>query len=250
MKQTCILLALLLTLSVWCHVDIVLITQYYNETCRARQREMMDSLHENLNNSNLDKIHLLQYDQMDDLLPQQHPKLCIHKSSNPRLSFGEALRHVNEHLQLKIAIIANNDITFDKSLHLLREERVVKAIANKYSAFALSRIEPDEHIGIGSQCSHKYVGSHDAFVVHSPVPQSLILGLTNVYLGQAGADARFVYEARNVGLIVGNPCKDMIILHHHKSNHRTSGIQVEANLHGKSALAPPQTIDEFLDNEL
>lgn len=220
---------------------IALITQYHLSCSSQRQKEIDDALALNLDNPYIDKIVLLQ----DRLAPGlRHSKLVQVEWAHSRLSFSEALEYANRYLFSWTVLIANNDVSFDNSLRRLHRRQVARAL-NRYAAFFLSRLESDESVAIGSQCSKKYMGSHDAFILRSPVPSSLIEGMHSVHLGQVGADARFVWEARKAGLIVGNPCWDIRAWHHHASNHRSPAL-AENNLNGKTDAAHPVKLKDFL----
>ena len=227
-----------------CHC-IVLITQVYHPECKERFHEILCALDLNTNNEFISEVHLLQYDPFVPMrLVDKHRKVKITNIKEERMSFSTALEYANTLPKDTIVAIANNDISFDHTLENIIDYSFL--LREKFHAFFLSRHEEEQESnqdGIGTQCGSNYIGSHDAFIFAVPISKRLITNMKGVYLGQPGADARFIYEARKAGYVVRNPCVDVRIMHHHKSNHRSTAM-IEANLL-KSDTARPESLDDL-----
>jgi hypothetical protein len=218
---------------------VVLITQLYREENVSRHNEILAALTQNILNPYIDEIHLLQHDTLVHLCE----KVKIKSHVESRLSFGGAIEYANQiDLKGSIVVMSNNDIVFDESLRWLHDPLVTRMLA-RFESFCLSRHEPPEQSvhGIGTQCGPGYIGSHDVFIAHSPLPNHLASALKTVFFGQAGADARFIYEARRAGLVVSNPCKSIRAVHWHRSGKRSAALP-EANLDGRSDVAFPDSL--------
>lgn len=226
------------------HTRIILITQLYDAKNESRNKELQKALDLNTKNEYIDELHLLQYDTQVSLLNSTKIKLL--STVSERLSFAEAFKYANEHLKGEIIIVANNDISFDHSLSLLLHPAINNMLTKQYTAFFLSRHERRPMTGIGTQCGPLYMGSHDAFILSPPLPASFLSRIEGIVLGQAGGDARMVYEARMAGLVVRNVCEEIKCWHHHDSAVRSAALR-EANLGGLSETAPPERLNLLLE---
>lgn len=164
-----------------------------------------------------------------------------------RLTAGAAFAFANRYLPGKTVILSNADIYFDGTLRHLRTDRWL-SLSNMYF---LSRYEPDEDVGLGTQCGANYIGSHDAFVFVPPVPKPLVARTMGLALGTPGVENRMIHDFRAFGIGILNPCLTIRSWHLHRSRVRTLGIP-PANTDHRSGIARPMrqltrppTLDEL-----
>ncbi|KAJ3062603.1 hypothetical protein HDU98_001521 [Podochytrium sp. JEL0797] len=179
-----------------------------------------------------------------------------------RLLASDAFRYASSNLKqdaakphlLKVGILANQDIYFDESLHLIATSPY--SDLGQFTSYFLSRYEEphaEESSLIGTQCGEKFVGSHDAFVFVPPLPEKLIQKC-EFELGSWGIEARILWEFEQFGITGRNPCHDIKIWHVHdggvkeqtplsnSDNDMRRGPMPEVNVDGKSSIAFPDTL--------
>jgi hypothetical protein len=108
---------------------------------------------------------------------------------------------------IDIFIIANTDIYFDESISYSRR------FLSKQNIFALTRWDllRDNSIVL----YNKYL-SQDTWIYKSKIEKNI----GNFFLGQAGCDNRLLYELKQAGLTIKNPCFSIKSVHVHMSQYR------------------------------
>jgi hypothetical protein len=170
----------------------------------VRYNEIKTALLLNLGNDIIKKIVVL--DEGFYFGDINSKKLIIYPISK-RPTFNDVMRFCEKD---EINIIANNDISFGKTLiHTLKYLRNKKSLA-----YALSRWESD-----GTIFRNKFSDSQDAWVVWSNFEgQELV---SNFFMGIPGCDNRFAYDLEfKYKRKVFNPSKTIKVFHHHKSQSR------------------------------
>ncbi|KAI8612445.1 hypothetical protein BC830DRAFT_1171054 [Chytriomyces sp. MP71] len=281
-------------------VEIHLIGQWYYPKSLHRTRELVRVLAINTNNSHIHKIHLIQPRAQhprkifralsatrSQIARMFLPILSVDKHfpmslflSKLQLSFtdhsgrllaSESFRYASQNLKaipsdsptMKVAILANQDIYFDNTLHLIGSSPY--SDLGPYTAYFLSRHEepgPAENASsIGTQCGPRFVGSHDAFVFLPPLPGPLV-DRCAFEMGSWGIEARLLWEFEQFGILGRNPCHDIKVWHVHMGAYKedASGREVlqgvegtgrsmpEVNVDGKSSIAFPDTLKTRFKN--
>ncbi|KAJ3333332.1 hypothetical protein HDU76_009304 [Blyttiomyces sp. JEL0837] len=159
----------------------------------------------------------------------------IQRRISPRQRKGRAKRLRTEPEPRKIAILANQDIYFDKTLGLLLSSPDVDL--SPLTTYFLSRweesTEAEEASLIGTQCGPKFVGSHDAFVFIPPLPTPLI-AKCQYELGSWGIEARMLWEFERFGITGRNPCEDVKIWHVHFGGYKEGAGNVRSDIQTSS----------------
>ena len=256
--------------------NLNLAIQWYQTGNPLRNQELADSICANLKLEHFKSIHFLQRENitLDELITQinctdisieevrgktnlfQLDRKSIqvlkfnsaaadfyldYNQNTETLSFEEAFDFANRHLQNQLVVLANLDISFDETLKELAE---MTYFPPRFSLF-LSRYERpvNEAIGIGTQCGPKYIGSHDAFVFRSPLPQQLVDGCRGLPLGISGTENVAMWNFRNCGYQVENPCDRIKTWHNHRSGQRTPHSYKLNNPIRSAVCYPPSFIE-------
>lgn len=190
-----------------------LITTLYNETHDARIAEFITCIDNNLANDCIDDVHIIYDIAKDDhqnkllsLLKQR--KVHIHLFEG-RPSYGYCFELAKNHCKNKRIIIANGDIHFNQTLHLLDSYDL------RMKFFALTRWNVNEK---GEISLHRDEGSQDTWIFELPLPQ---FSNDTIQMGIAGCDNAIAYRASQAGLKVINPCYSIESFHLGASNVRT-----------------------------
>ena len=183
--------------------------EYFRADHEERRREIMNALHANLQCPFLDSITIFAEDEVPPLPTSRCPVRIIRGARQTYQSIM-AVANLNED-ETAIHVIANNDIALSRGFERLHE------LLDDQTFVALSR--------------HELSGVFD---VHPAVSQDLWAWrgpsrITNAdfYMGRRGCDNRIAAEAYLAGYQLMNPCRDLIILHHHRSQQRASAYDAE-----------------------
>jgi hypothetical protein len=207
-----VLLIRQLTLSNFNEVDnknlpsIVLITEHFIHKDINRYSEIVKSIDSNDKNSLISKIYLLNENKNDTFKGSDK---IINVPTNKRTTFKEAFEFANKLPNGTIAIISNNDISFDETLNKLYDVNLDNTVIclgrrhynndNKFEFFI------------------KYGGSQDSWIFKTPirVPEE-----SNFYFGTDGCDHHIAYLLKQEGYDLINLAYDIKARHHHKSKVR------------------------------
>lgn len=195
------------------HEKFSLITTLYNETHEARIKEFITCIDNNLANDRIDDIHVI-YDVLKDdstnqlLTLLQQRAIHIHIFSG-RPTYGYCFELAKIHCKNNRIIIANGDIYFNNTLHLLDDYD----LNMKFLAITRWNVNADNAISL-----HRDEGSQDAWIFQVPLPK-----FTNdeIQMGIVGCDNAIAYRAKEAGLKVLNPCYSIYSFHLGSSNIRT-----------------------------
>lgn len=177
-----------------------------------RQNELKECLNINLKNKNIEKIHLF----LDD----ENALNYINKLNNDKINiisigikptYKDYFKYSLENLSGKICMITNTDIY----LHTL-DLNLMEKLNDGNTVFSLTRYEHD----FSSFNIDNYSGSHDCFIFKSPI--NLFKSLDNLLFPQNiwGSENKVLFEMKNNGIIIYNPCFQIKIVHLHKSEVR------------------------------
>lgn len=205
----------------------VLLVQYYlvssadEEYQRKRQAEVDYCFLKNIENPQLDEIHVLTERKFEfPFIPaDQHHKIK-QTVIGKRLTYAAAFDYYNEHLSNTICILANADIYTNDTLELLDHVNFTK------SFLALNRYEDDydekpsllQGLEYNTEMSHTppytpLIYSQDAWIWKLP---SIQIPGADVPLGVTGCENYLAYLAVCAGLIVYNPSYLIAVNHYDK----------------------------------
>lgn len=221
-----------------------IVTSFYicninHDNVNNRNKELIDSLNNNLNSSYVDKIHLYIDDNNAlDLLTANfrdyiNNKIIIIKIGK-KPNYSDLFKYCFEYLENKICMITNSDIYIHKCDNKLLELLNI----NKDLVYALTRYE----YNFSSNLIDNYMGSHDCFIFNSILDNKVryenLLNNINFPQHYWGSENRLIYELKKINKIVLNPCKQIIIVHLHKSDVREDN-RPRININGCNAFSHP-----------
>ena len=201
-------------------MDIV--CSFYYSSNEERQKEIERALVNNLSKSYINKYHI--YITNDDynrfintsIYNNNISKIIIIKSEN-QPTYSDYIKYVCT-IDNKICCICNSDIEFiieDSNISLL------DMLYNEKKCFFLTRHEYDSSYPLITN----FGGSHDAFIFHSTVLKNSILDNNLNYINYVqntwGIEALLtIYFIEKLNYQILNPCYQIKLIHHHKSDVR------------------------------
>lgn len=187
---------------------LVLITQYYNDKNKTRQKEIDDTLKTNVTKDLFDFYCIIT--ETDIELPIKNEKIKVYNIQK-RLAYKDAFIICNENYKDCVCMLANSDIEFDESIHKLKD------IKND-DFVVLTRYE--RHFNkVISHDTNMISISQDTWGFVTPVPETIIDN-TDFYLGKLACDNRIAYEFYNENYKLYNPYVLIKTYHNHESNVR------------------------------
>jgi len=192
---------------------INLITSFYishfdSELNYDRNLELQQCLNNNLNNNLIEKIHLY----IDDNEALNY----INNLNNSKINiisvgikplYSDLFAYAIKNLIGKICMISNSDIYLHEC-----DTKILNILDNNNTIFSLTRYEYD----FSSPLIDLYEGSHDCFIFKSPI-NSQILDYIKHVQHVWGAENVVLYELNRANIKIYNPCKQIKIVHLHKS---------------------------------
>jgi hypothetical protein len=201
-----------------------LMTVLYNEKNEARIAEYITCLEKNMANDRIDQIHVI-YDSskdtgkttiLDYLKEKNIPITCVKGRPTYALCFALA----NYQYPNKRIILANADIFFNETLHLLDDYDLTDTFLaltrwNITKSGALQLFKQYKPCGHFSKTGSE--SSQDVWIFSTPIRD---FRKNSVKLGLMGCDTTIAYYARESGLRVLNPCLSIQCCHLHLSKIR------------------------------
>ncbi|CAF1403514.1 unnamed protein product [Rotaria magnacalcarata] len=236
--------------------SVHLISQWYQESNLRRRHELIAVLHMNVINNAVSKIHLLQPSEKPctverDVQVDPHFPVTMLKSklvirfldnfSTERLTIKQAIEYANSNIENAYVVLINLDTFFDQSLSILASG----PMTSHKTIFYISRYEIDpKSTKLGTQCSRKYMGSHDALIFQPPVASRIAHALP-FEMGTWHIETKVIYEFVRRGYRVRNVCKTLRIWHLHSSQvrHRLMPDKRYVSQHQyRMVIRPPETL--------
>jgi hypothetical protein len=194
---------------------INIITSFYfsninHPNIEERNTELQTCLNNNLNNPLIEKIHLYVDDDkaLNYLNSLNNQKINIIAVKKPL--YSDLFKYAFDNLKNKICMVTNSDIYMHEAdinvLNILNQDNIV---------FSLTRYEHD----MGSPLIDKYQGSHDCFLFKSPLNYSLIENIQHAQ-HHWNSEGIVLYELNRINAKIFNPCRQIKIVHLHKSDIR------------------------------
>ena len=203
-------------------MKIEIVTSFYIPQNEERLNEYVKALTNNLNNKYINTIHLFVDNEKGvDYLKNKYKDVFYSKIKIIKIGkqplYSDLFAYCNT-LKQKICLVLNLDIW----LHSIKNINIFdKLKENKQkTVFSLTRHEYD----LSCPLIDKPQGSHDAFIFISPINENIIKHVKhkqNVW----GSENTVCYEFNKLKYKLYNPCKQIIIVHEHKSKIRESGRQ-------------------------
>ena len=197
--------------------NIILITQFYIDKDNRRQREIIDTLKNNVNNKNIDKILLFNeriYNKNEMNLNDGHMEKIEQINIGKRLKFNDIFNYIENNKLKGYIIIANSDIFFYYNLYILFKTNLI----NEKKIFSLLRFEHNKR---GNNIFGPRGDSQDTWIFHSNYnikkEQSKIF---NFELGIPGCDNHIIYLFMMLGYKVYNEPYIIRTYHNHESQKR------------------------------
>jgi hypothetical protein len=199
---------------------INLITSFFiyneeNEILKNRNKELTNSLINNLNSEFIKKIHLfIENDNVLEIINklEKKDKINIIFFKKQPL-YSDFFEYSINNLENEICMISNSDIYLDYC-----DLNCINNISN--NIFCLTRYEYD----LSCPLISNYEGSHDAFIFKSPLNKEILPYLKhnqNLW----GSENVVIDTLIDFGYKLFNPCYQIKIIHLHQTNYRDENRQ-------------------------
>jgi len=202
-------------------IDIV--TSFYISNNEERTQELIKALDNNLHNKYINNVHLfVDNENAIFFLKNKYNNLINNKIKicgvGKQPLYSDLFMYCNS-LKNKICMITNSDIW----IHSINNINILDKLNEnkKKTVFSLTRHEHD----LNSHLIDNYCGSHDSFIFIAPIDESIIKHVKhkqNIW----GAENVVLYELNKLKYKLYNYCKDIIIVHEHKSEVRSTSNRI------------------------
>ena len=192
-----------------------LITSFYLPDNEERKNELTKSLTKNIECPYIKKIHLYVDDQktyiylINKMKDKERKIKIVGIGKQPK--YNDFFWYCNTNLQNEICMISNTDIW----LKHINNPMILTILMQKNIIFALTRHE----YNMKSPLINKYCGSHDVFIFRAPIKKKIIMNINHPQ-NLWGSENKVINELISNGYTILNPCKQIVIVHEHKSNYR------------------------------
>jgi hypothetical protein len=183
-----------------------------------RNQELIDSLTQNVKSPFIEKVHLFiddieSYNKLNSIFQNEleNEKIKIIEIGKKPL-YSDLFQYAIEQLQGKICMVTNSDIYINECDRIVLDLLHLK---NQNLLFALTRHEYD----MSCPLINDYHGSHDSFIFKSPLDNSFIQHIEFAQ-NNWGSEAKLLQELYKTNIKIVNPCKQIKIVHLHKSDIR------------------------------
>ena len=208
-------------------VSTFYVSKYSSALDIERSKELETSLTNNFNSPLIEKIHLF-VDDNDAVIKLQTlfgNSLKIHIIEvGKKPKYIDFFNYILNFLPNNICMIINSDIYLHScDLNLLNK------LNNNKIAYALTRYEYD----MSCPLINDYRGSHDAYIFNSKyLSKNIINQHTNFYQNFPGIETRIIKSLCDEEYNVYNPCKQIKIVHLHKTQLRNHGQWIGLHAYG------------------
>lgn len=198
-----------------------IINCFYYSPNKERQQEIEYTLNSNLNKNFINNIHLfIKKKDYDIFINSNFTGHANYNKIIPVLFEGQPtypeLFTYSCNLKNIICCICNSDIEF-----IIENINILQKVNNENIIYFITRHEYDD----SSPLINNYEGSHDAFIFHSDTMKKNIenkdLNFINYKQNTMGIEALLtIYFIEQLKYTIFNPCFQIKLIHHHKSNVR------------------------------
>jgi hypothetical protein len=197
-----------------------LLTSFYYPNNISREKELILTLENNLNNTLINKIHLyiteIDYNRfiISDFKDNINYYKIVFIVKNYQPKYKE-LFTFSSTFDNKIICICNSDIEFD-----IANSEIFNKVDN--NIFFLTRHECDN----SKPLIDNYGGSHDAFIFNSNILKNKIenkdLSYIDYIQNTPGIESLLtIFFTENLNYYILNPCYEIKLIHNHTSSYRT-----------------------------
>jgi hypothetical protein len=202
-------------------IDIIssfYISKYSSHLDILRSQELEQCVLNNVNSSFVNKIHLFVDDndaliRLKEITSYSDKIVVISVGIKPKYSdfFNYILNNLNDN----ICMITNSDI------YLLDvDERLIENLNSDKIMYALTRHE----YNMTCPLINNYYGSHDCYIFNSKfITKDIINSHTDFYQNVLGIESHIVKNFCDFNFRVFNPCRQIKIVHLHKTELRNYG---------------------------
>lgn len=203
------------------------VSKYSSKLDSLRSKELEASLINNISCPFVEKIHLFVDDNdsliiLNELTNNSDKIVIIAVGIKPK--YNDFFNYIVNNLNDKICMIINSDIyLFECDLNLINR------LKNEKICYALSRYEYD----MSCYQINNYGGSHDCYIFNSKfINKKIINEHTNFYQNFPGIETHILKNFCDNNFQVFNPCKQIKIIHLHKTQLRNHGQWIGLHKHG------------------
>jgi len=194
------------------------ISKYSSKLDNLRSKELEVCLLHNIACLFVEKIHLFVDDEealnrLKELTNNSDKIVIISVGTKPK--YTDYFKYILDNLNDKICMITNADIClFECDINLLDRLKKEKI------CYALTRYEYD----MSCYLIDNYCGSHDCYIFNSKfINEKIINEHTNFYQNFLGIESHIIKNFCDNDFKIFNPCKQIKIIHQHKTELRNHG---------------------------
>jgi len=213
---------------------INIITSFYTSKLDSkldndRNNELQNCLQKNIENQSIEKIHLyIDDDEAYEYINKINSDKINIIQTGKKPMYSDLFNFALQNLKDKICMITNSDIYIESC-----DLSIFNKLNDNNTVFALTRHEHD----LSSPLIDNYPGSHDSFIFKSPL-NNIFLENIQHYQHIWGAENVLLYELNKANIKLYNPCRQIKIVHLHKSNLREKN-RMRINTNGRSHKVDP-----------
>lgn len=220
------------------------VSKYSSNLDNLRSKELEASLVNNISSPFVEKLHLFLDDEdalnrVKELSNNSEKVVIIEVGKKPK--YNDFFKYILDNLKNKICMITNSDIYLFEC-----DNRLIESANINMIAYALTRYEYD----MSCPLIDNYQGSHDCYIFNSKfIDEKIINEHTDFNQNLPGIETHIIKNFCDNGFKVYNPCRQIKIIHLHKTQLRNHGQWIglhrcgDDNYHKKNCwYVPPINI--------
>lgn len=203
------------------------ISKYSSHLDNLRSKELEQCLINNLSSPFVEKIHLFVDDnealiKLNEISNNSDKIIVIEVGKRPK--YSDFFNYIIKNVKDQICMIINADIFLYEN-----DEKLIASLKENKIAYALTRYEDD----MSHPLINDYHGSHDAYIFNSKfINETIINENTNFYQNLPGIETHVIKALCDIGFNMHNPCKQIKIIHLHKTQLRNHGHWIGLHEYG------------------
>jgi hypothetical protein len=188
------------------------ISRYSSDLDNLRSKELENCVLNNMNSPFIEKIHLFiddndALDRLKEITNNSDKIVIISVGLKPK--YSDFFNYIIDNVKDKICMITNSDIYLFEC-----NTKLIENLNNNKFAYVLTRHEHD----LSSPLIDNYYGSHDCYIFNSKfINKDIINNYTDYYQNILGIETQIVKNLCDFNFIVLNPCRQIKIVHLHKT---------------------------------
>lgn len=195
------------------------VSKYLSQLDNERTKELVSSLQNNIKSNIVKKIHLFVDDEdslntLKEVSNNSDKVKVIAIQKQP--TYNDFFNYILNNLKNDICMITNSDIYID-----IYDERLLNLLQDNKYMYTLTRYEYD----MSCPLINSYGGSHDCYIFHSKFLDNSIIRKehTNFKQNLPGIETHIISTFCKSGFKAFNPCRQIKIVHLHKTQLRNHG---------------------------